>query len=392
MKELELIKRGTVDIVSEEELIERLKEKRILRVKLGVDPTSPDLHLGHSVVLTKLRLFQELGHKAVLIIGDFTAQVGDPTGRDTTRPVLSYQDILRNAETYTTQAFKILDSSKTEVVFNSKWLKKFMSFLSDEGFDNGFINVSRHITISRLLEREDFKNRIKNHNPITILEVLYPLFQGYDSVAIDADVELGGQDQIFNLLVGRDIQKIYNKRPQVCITVPLLIGTDGQKKMSKSYNNYIAFNDEPYNMFGKVMSISDELMYQYYEILTLEDMNIIKQMHPMQAKKKLAYIIVERFYNSQQAKESLERFETVFSKKEIPQDIIIEKIEMPIKLSKLLVKIGAVESNNQARRMIESGAIRIDSEKVMQDLEINKDEFIIQCGKRFMKKILRGHG
>lgn len=390
MEELELIKRGVVDIVSEEELIEKLKEKRVLRVKLGVDPTSPDLHLGHSVVLTKLRQFQDLGHKAVLIIGDFTAQIGDPTGRDSTRPVLSYQDIIKNAETYTQQAFKILDKTKTEVVFNSKWLKDFLSFLSSESFENHFIKVSSHITISRLLEREDFKNRMKRQVPITLLEVLYPLFQGYDSVEVDADIELGGQDQIFNLLVGRDIQKLYNKKPQVCITLPLLIGTDGQKKMSKSYGNYIAFNDEPYDMFGKIMSISDELMYQYYEILTLEDMTSIKQMHPMEAKKKLAFMMVERFHGLEKAKEACERFEIVFSKREIPSDIVSEKVEMPIRLSRLLVRIGAVESNNQARRMIEGGAVRIDSEKITKDMEINKDEFIIQCGRRFIKRVLRG--
>ncbi|MCX7641749.1 MAG: tyrosine--tRNA ligase [Elusimicrobiales bacterium] len=386
---LQAIERGTVDIISKIELTEKLKKKKTLKIKLGVDPTSPDLHLGHSVVLNKLRIFQDFGHTAVLIIGDFTAQIGDPSGRDSTRPILSYSEILKNAETYTQQAFKILDKTKTEVLFNSKWLKNFLSF-NDFQFDCNFIKVSRNITVSRLLEREDFKNRMKNQNPITLLEMLYPIFQGYDSVAVNADVELGGQDQIFNLLVGRDMQKMYGIEPQVCITVPLLIGTDGVKKMSKSYGNYIALNDEPFDMFGKIMSINDELMYKYYEILTLEDMSTIKFMHPMDAKKKLAHIIVERFHGKNLADESKKRFESIFSKKEIPQDISVERVIMPVRLSKLLVKIGAVNSNNEARRLILSGAVKINSQKIIQDIDINKDEFIIQCGKRFIKKISRG--
>ncbi|MGC8867834.1 MAG: tyrosine--tRNA ligase [Elusimicrobiales bacterium] len=387
MNDIDLIKRGSVEIVSIEELEEKLREKRALRVKLGVDPTSPDLHLGHSVVLTKLRVFQDLGHRAVLIIGDFTAQIGDPSGRDSTRPILSFNDIIKNAESYTQQAFKILDKQKTDVVFNSKWLRNFLGFF--ENTENNFIKVSRNITVSRLLEREDFKNRMKKENPITLLEMLYPIFQGYDSVAVDADVELGGQDQIFNLLVGRDIQKMYSKKPQVCITLPLLIGIDGVKKMSKSYGNYIAFNDSPSDMFGKIMSISDELMYQYYEILTLEDMNTIKDMHPMEAKKNLAAIIVERFYDRNTAIEAKNRFEKIYSKREVPNDIDVAKVEMPILLSRLLVKIGAASSNNQARRLIECGAVRINSEKIIKDVSVEKDGFILRCGKKFIKKIIK---
>lgn len=389
MDEISLIKRGVVDIVSEEELIEKIKNKKRLRVKLGVDPTTSDLHLGHSVVLNKLRTFQDLGHTAILIIGDFTAQIGDPTGRDSTRPVLSYSDIIKNAETYTQQAFKILDKDRTEIFFNSKWLKKFISF-NNESFENEFINVSRNITVSRLLEREDFKNRMKNQTPITLLEMLYPIFQGYDSVAVKCDVELGGQDQIFNLLVGRDIQKMYLLEPQVCITLPLLIGTDGVKKMSKSYGNYIAFNDDPFDMFGKIMSINDELMYQYYEILTLENIEEIKNMHPMEAKKRLASIIVERFHGKDEAVKAKERFETIFSKREIPTDIETQTIEMPLKLSKILLLAGAVNSNNEARRMIESGAVKINDEKILKDIEIDKREFILKCGRRFIKKIIKG--
>ncbi len=389
MNHLELILRGSVEVVSVPELEEKLKEKRQLRVKLGVDPTSSDLHLGHSVVLNKLRLFQDLGHKAILIIGDFTAQIGDPSGRDWTRPVLSFNDVLKNAETYTQQAFRILDKEKTEVVFNSKWLKNFLSFLND--YENQFIKVARSITVSRLIEREDFKNRMKNGSPITLLEMLYPIFQGYDSVAVEADVEVGGQDQIFNLLIGRDIQKLYSKKPQVCITLPLLVGTDGVKKMSKSYGNYIAFNDPPFQMFGKIMSISDNLMYHYYEILTLEDMDSIKSMHPMEAKKKLASIIVERFYDKNASIAARNRFEEIYSKREIPQDIDVAVVEMPILLSRLLVKTQAALSNNQARRLIEEGAVKINSEKVMKDMIIEKDEFILRCGKKFIKKIVKGN-
>lgn len=388
MEAVELIKRGTVDIVSIEELKERLNEKKHLRVKLGVDPTSPDLHLGHSVVLSKLRLFQDLGHTAVLIIGDFTACIGDPTGRDSTRPVLGFNDIIANANTYTEQAFRILDRSKTEVVFNSKWLKEFISFREKE--ESQFINTARNITVSRLLEREDFKNRMRNENPISLLEMLYPLFQGYDSVAVNADVELGGQDQIFNLLVGRDIQKMYSQKPQICITVPLLVGLDGSKKMSKSYGNYIAFNDSPDDMFGKIMSVSDELMYAYYEILTIENMEEIRSMHPMEAKKKLATIIVERFYNREKAIAAREKFESYFSRKEIPKDLESVSVELPVVLSKLLVKIGAASSNKEAKRYIQAGAVRINCEKITDDRVIDMDEFTLQCGRRFIKKIKRG--
>ncbi|HOJ87290.1 MAG TPA: tyrosine--tRNA ligase [Elusimicrobiales bacterium] len=384
-KQIEIIKRGAVDIVSESELIEKLKEKRPLIVKLGVDPTSPDLHLGHSVVLNKLRAFQDLGHKAVLIIGDFTSQVGDPSGRDTTRPVLPLEKIMENAKTYTDQAFKILDKNKTEVRFNSEWLKKFVSYDSDK---IELFGVAKNITISRLLEREDFKNRMKNENPISLLEILYPIFQGYDSVAVKADVELGGQDQIFNLLVGRDLQKMYGMKPQICITVPLLIGTDGAKKMSKSYKNYIAFNDTPADIFGKIMSIPDELMYDYYELLTDADMKEVKNKHPMEAKKELAFIMVERFYDKENALKAKENFEKVFSANKIPDDILEFKLNTPSKLSQLIVFSGGAKSNNEARRLISSGAVRIDGEKVLEDKLIDKGGFVLQCGKRHFRKIV----
>jgi tyrosyl-tRNA synthetase len=386
-EQLKIIKRGIVDLVNEEELIEKLKENRPLIVKLGVDPTSPDLHLGHSVVLNKLRAFQNLGHKAVLIIGDFTSRVGDPSGRDSTRPILPLEKIIENAKTYTEQAFKILDKEKTEIRFNSEWLKKFVSY--DEYKNNfEFFSVAKSITISRLLEREDFKNRIKNNSPLSLLEILYPIFQGYDSVAIKADVELGGQDQIFNLLVGRDLQKIYNIKPQICITVPLLVGTDGVKKMSKSYGNYVAFNDTPSDMFGKIMSISDELMYSYYELLTEENLDEIKKMHPMEAKKKLAFIIVSRFHSESDAITAKTEFERVFSKNEMPQNIEEIKLNLPLKLSKVIVECGFAKSNNEARRLIEGGGVRIDGKKIEDDIIIEKSGFIIQCGKRYFKKVI----
>lgn len=384
-KQIEIIKRGIIDLVSEDELVEKLKENTPLRVKLGVDPTSPDLHLGHSVVLNKLRQFQDLGHNAVLIIGDFTAMVGDPSGRDSTRPVLPLEKIKENAETYVEQAFKILDKNKTEIVYNSTWLKPFFSF---NGEKSEFLNVARSVTISRLLEREDFKNRMKNESPISLLEVLYPIMQGYDSVSIKADVELGGQDQIFNLLVGRDLQKFYGQKPQICITVPLLIGTDGVKKMSKSYGNYVAFNDTPDDIFGKIMSISDEMMYNYYELLTNFDMNEVKKKHPMEAKKELACFMVKRFYNEDEARKARENFEKVFSKKQLPDEIQEFKLEKEMKLSHLMVASGVASSNKEARRFIEGGAVRIDGNKVMEDKVIAKGGFVLQVGKRNFRKII----
>ncbi|MEF3280084.1 MAG: tyrosine--tRNA ligase [Elusimicrobiota bacterium] len=383
--QIELIKRGIVEIVSEEELIEKLKENRPLVVKLGVDPTSPDLHLGHSVVLNKLRQFQDLGHKAVLIIGDFTSQVGDPSGRDSTRPILPYEKIMENAKTYSEQAFKILDRNKTEIRFNSEWLKNFVSFNQNS---LKFFEVAKNITISRLLEREDFKNRMKNEDPISLLEILYPIFQGYDSVAVKADVELGGQDQIFNLLVGRDLQKMYSMKPQICITVPLLVGTDGIKKMSKSYKNYIAFNDTPDDIFGKVMSINDELMYKYYELLTDKNMDELKKIHPMEAKKNLAFLMVERFYNKEEALKAKENFEKVFSKKEIPENIDEFVLSKPMKISEILKASGIAKSNNEARRFIENGAVKIDGEKILEDKIINEKNIVIQCGKRHFRRLI----
>jgi len=384
-KTLEELSRGIVDIVSREDLLKKLSSGKKLRVKLGVDPTSRDLHLGHSVVLGKLRQFQDLGHTAVLIIGDFTAQVGDPSGRDSTRPVIDHETVAENAKTYTQQAFKVLDKEKTEIRFNSEWLKPFTGDQSKGVSD--FINVAKNITISRLLEREDFKTRLAAGTPVSLLEILYPVFQGYDSVAVKADVELGGQDQIFNLLVGRDLQKIYGQEPQVVMTVPLLLGTDGVKKMSKSYGNYVALNDAPQDMFGKMMSVSDEMMYRYYELLTIENLEEIKSAHPMEAKKHLAMLMVEKYHGAEEAAAARRHFEQVFSKKELPDDIESFRVERAGKLSYILVASGLCKGMNEARRQIAQGAVRLDGEKVPEDIFFEPRNCVLQVGRRQFKKL-----
>jgi len=383
-----LLKRGAVNLVSEAELLQKLQSGKKLRVKLGVDPTSSDLHLGHSVVLSKLRQFQDLGHTAVLIIGDFTARVGDPSGRDSTRPMLAKEDVKRNAETYTQQAFKVLDRAKTEIRFNSEWLVPFTEHKGDSMSE--LINTAKNLTVSRILEREDFKNRIKNELPVSLLELLYPVFQGYDSVAVKADVELGGQDQIFNLLMGRDLQKLYGQPAQVVLTVPLLVGLDGEKKMSKSYGNYIALNDSAKDIFGKTMSISDETMLSYYELLTSENLEEIKDLHPMEAKKRLAVILTDRFCGYQEGIKAREEFEKVFSAGKLPDDMPEVKISSPSKLSLLIVSCGIAKSNNEARRLIESGAVRIDGKKILKDLVIEPCDGVLQAGKRNFRKLIKG--
>ncbi len=379
------ITRGAVDVVSREELAKKLSSGKKLRVKLGVDPTSRDLHLGHSVVLDKLRRFQELGHTAVLRIGDFTAQVGDPSGKDSTRPVLDHDTVAANARTYTEQAFKVLDPDRTEIRFNTEWLKPF--FASPASGVSDFINCAKNITISRLLEREDFRARMKAGSPISLLEILYPLLQGYDSVAVKADIELGGQDQIFNLLVGRDLQKINAQEAQVVMTMPLLVGTDGEKKMSKSYGNYVALNDVPNDMFGKLMSLSDALMYSYYELLTSEDLPAVKAGHPMEAKKKLAGLITARYHGAEQAQAARAHFEQVFSRKELPEDMEVFRAEKPGKLSYLMVAAGLAKGMNEARRLISQGAVRIDGEKVADDLTFEPRDCVLQVGRRQFRKI-----
>ncbi|OGR77815.1 MAG: tyrosine--tRNA ligase [Elusimicrobia bacterium GWC2_64_44] len=379
------ITRGAVDVVSREDLAKKLSSGKKLRIKFGADPSSPDLHLGHSVVMGKLRRFQDLGHTAVLIIGDFTAQVGDPSGRDLTRPVLDHETVAKNAKTYTEQAFKVLDKDRTEIRFNSEWLKPF--FASPAVGVSDFVNVAKSVTISRLLEREDFRARMKAETPISLLEILYPILQGYDSVAVKADVELGGQDQIFNLLMGRDLQKLHAQEPQAVMTMPLLVGTDGEKKMSKSYGNYVGLNDLPNDMFGKVMSVSDALMYSYYELLTAEDLPAVKAEHPMEAKKRLAGLITARFHDAEQAAAARAHFEQVFSRKELPADMETYRAEKPGKLSYLLVAAGLVKGMNEARRLIAQGAVRLDGEKVAEDIQFEPRNCVLQVGRRQFRKI-----
>lgn len=382
-EQINFLTRGCVDVVSKADLAKKLESGKTLKVKLGCDPTSADLHLGHSVALSLLRRFQDLGHKAVLVIGDFTAAVGDPSGRDSTRPVLPREKILENAKTYTEQAFKVLDPSKTEIRFNSEWLDPFVT-----GKD--LLQTLQKVTVAQVLERDDFKKRMASGNPISLLEVLYSLFQGQDSVALQADVELGGTDQIFNLLVGRQLQKNHGQEPQVAITVPLLVGLDGVKKMSKSYGNYVGLNDAPNDMFGKLMSIPDELMPMYYELLTSENMDEIKAMHPMSAKKKLAGIMVTRFHGEEAAKAALENFEKVFSKKELPTDMPEFKAEDGALLSAIIFAAGAAQSKNKARGLIEQGAVRLKGEKVPQDGPLHFEiGDVLQVGKRHFFKLVK---
>ena len=382
---LKEITRGAVDVVGRDDLAKKLSSGKRLRIKFGADPSSPDLHLGHSVVMSKLRRFQDLGHTAVLIIGDFTAQVGDPSGRDLTRPVLDHETVAKNAKTYTEQAFKVLDREKTEIRFNSEWLKPF--FASPAVGVSDFVNIAKSVTISRLLEREDFRARMKAETPISLLEILYPILQGYDSVAVKADVELGGQDQIFNLLMGRDLQKLHAQEPQAVMTMPLLVGTDGEKKMSKSYGNYVGLNDLPNDMFGKVMSVSDALMYSYYELLTSEDLAAVKAEHPMEAKKRLAGLITARFHDAEQAAAARQHFEQVFSRKELPEEMETYRAEKPGKLSYLLVSAGLAKGMNEARRLIDQGAVRLDGEKVAGDIMFEPRACVLQVGRRQFRKI-----
>jgi tyrosyl-tRNA synthetase (EC 6.1.1.1) len=387
-EQLGIIKRGVVEIIEEEELLKKLKEGRPLRVKAGFDPTAPDLHLGHTVLLQKLRQFQQLGHEVYFVIGDFTAMIGDPTGRSETRPPLSREEVLENAKTYEHQVFKILDPEKTNIVFNSTWL----SGLGTEGI----IKLAGKYTVARMLERDDFSKRFKEGVPIYIHEFIYPLLQGYDSVFLKADVELGGTDQKFNLLVGRDLQRAFGQEPQVCITLPLLVGLDGVRKMSKSYQNYIAIQEEPESMFGKIMSISDDLMWDYYTLLTdyteeeIEDFK--KNLHPMDAKKKLAHFIVERFHGKEQADKALEFFVKTFSEREFPEDAPIIEVSYGLKRRayELLFELGIESSKNSARRVVEGGGLRINGAKVEdpnQEIEV-KEELRLQVGKKRFYRVV----
>ncbi len=395
-RQMDIIKRGAVDLISEEELRDRLKrvqvENRPLRVKLGLDPTAPDLHLGHTVVLQKLKQFQELGHTAIFLIGDFTGMIGDPTGRIETRPALSREELLANAETYKKQVFKILDPEKTEIRFNSEWFEAMNA--------SDMIRLCAKYTMARMMEREDFRNRFQNNIPISIHEFLYPLVQGYDSVALKADVELGGHDQIFNLYVGRDLQRSYGQESQIIVTVPLLEGTDGINKMSKSYGNYVGIDEPPDVMFGKLMSISDELMLKYYELLsdiTIDELKSLKdgiingKVHPRDAKVQFAKEIITRFHSKEAAEAAHINFERVFKEKEIPEDIEtieLERHEIEKWLPKLLLNIGMVSSTSEGKRMINQGAVLINGDKVKTEDTPISNELIIKVGKRRFKRII----
>ncbi|MDP8229616.1 MAG: tyrosine--tRNA ligase [Candidatus Gorgyraea atricola] len=379
-KQLEIIKRGTVEVISEKELVAKLEKGKPLIVKAGFDPSAPDIHLGHTVLLRKLRHFQDLGHKVVFLIGDFTGMIGDPTGRSEIRKRLTEKEVKENAKTYKKQVFKILDERKTKVVFNSKWLNP-MS-LKDT------LSLTSHSTVSQLLAREDFNQRYKSGKNISLLEFMYPLLQAYDSVELKADVELGGTDQKFNLLLGREIQKDYGQEPQAIITMPLLVGLDGVQKMSKSYGNHIGINESPEEMFGKLMSISDELMKQYYELLTDEEPN---ESHPMEAKKHLAELIVRQYHGDKAAQSSRKDFENKFQKRDPFTELKLETKPFKSTLCEFLVSEKICASNSDFRRLINQGAIEVNSAKI-KDLQFQlqpSKQYQIKVGKkRFLKVIL----
>ncbi|OAQ19988.1 tyrosine--tRNA ligase [Thermosulfurimonas dismutans] len=391
---LEYLRRGTVDMVEEKELLGKLKRAQEtgtpLRIKAGFDPTAPDLHLGHTVLLRKMRHFQDLGHEVYFLIGDFTARIGDPSGRSETRPPLTREQVEENAKTYAEQVFKILDPERTKVVFNSEWMSKLTA--------EDFIRLCAKYTVARMLERDDFKKRFETHRPIAIHELIYPLIQAYDSVALKADVELGGTDQLFNLLVGREIQREYGQEPQVIITVPILEGLDGVQKMSKSLGNYVGIMEPPQEMFGKLMSISDDLMWRYYELLTdipLDEVERLKQAvaegreHPKEVKKRLAMLIVAQFHSEAAAREAAEEFERVFARKEIPKDIPeVEVSPGVIWLPQLLKEKGFTKSTSEAKRLITQGAVKLMDGEALRDenFEFRPGEYYFRIGKkRFFK-------
>ncbi|MHC4643205.1 MAG: tyrosine--tRNA ligase [Planctomycetota bacterium] len=394
-KQIQLLKRGTVEIYSEAELKDKLTEaaktSRQLRIKLGLDPTSPDIHLGHTVVLRKMRQFQDLGHKAVLIIGDYTARIGDPSGQNSTRPMLSTQQIEQNAKTYFEQAGKILDTSedKLEIRYNSEWLEKLTAV--------EIIQLVAKKTVAQMLQRDSFKKRLRADEDIFMHEFLYPLMQGYDSVIVQSDVELGGTDQTFNNLVGRDIQRAYGQSPQIVMTMPILVGLDGKEKMSKSKGNYISVTDEPGDMFGKVMSISDDMMENYFNLLThLETENIAElvnpdKTHPKEAKVRLGKTIVSQFYNEAAAQAAAAEFDKVFSQGRLPDDIPEVPItDTAVSVKQLLLACKLVETGGEAKRMVSQGAVTIADNKANDpNAQITPtDGMVIQVGKRKFAKII----
>ncbi|OOF01353.1 tyrosine--tRNA ligase [Salinivibrio sp. MA351] len=382
------LKRGVDEVIPEDELVAKLKEDRPLRIKLGADPTAPDIHLGHTVILNKLRAFQALGHEVIFLIGDYTGMVGDPSGKNTTRPPLTREQVLANAETYKEQVFKILDPAKTRIEFNSKWL-------GELGTD-GMIRLAASSTVARMLERDDFKKRYTSNQAIAIHEFIYPLLQGHDSVALEADVELGGTDQKFNLLMGRELQKQAGQKPQVVMTMPLLVGLDGVKKMSKSAHNYIGVSERPDDMFGKIMSISDDLMWDYYELLSFRPLEEVAQFkqdvqagkNPRDIKILLAKEIIARFHSDADADAAEQTFINRFQKGAMPDEMPSFTFEQGIAIGNLLKEAGLVNSTSDALRMIRQGAVKIDGEKV-EDTKLvpAAGEAVYQVGKRKFARV-----
>ena len=392
MKEsLELIKRGIDEVLTEDDLVSKLKSKKQLTVKVGFDPTAPDLHLGHTVILNKMRHFQDLGHKVVFLIGDFTGRIGDPSGKNKTRPSLDKKELEKNAKTYSNQVFKILNKDLTDIRFNSEWCE-------DLGAD-GIIGLASKYNLGRMLERDDFSKRYKANQQIAIHEFLYPLIQAYDSIALNADVEMGGTDQKFNLLVGRELQRAFDQEPQVCITLPILEGLDGTNKMSKSLDNYVGINEDPDEMFGKIMSISDDLMWRWFELLSFRPINEVNElkkevksgMNPRDTKILLAEEIIERFHSKEDAENAKNTFLDRFQKGAKPKDIETFSISLDddIAIGNLLKESGLVQSTSEAMRLVKQGAVKINDEKIDDPkLSIEKNqELLVQVGKRRFLKI-----
>lgn len=395
-EQLGFLKKGTVDVIREEDLKAKLersaKSGKPLRVKLGLDPTAPDIHIGHTVVIRKLKAFQDLGHTVIFLIGDFTGMIGDPSGKNVTRPPLSREEVNANAETYKRQMFKLLDPEKTELRFNGEWMDKFTAV--------DFIKLCAKTTVKQILERDDFTNRLSEEKPISLHELLYPLVQGYDSVALNADIELGGTDQKFNLLMGRNLQREFDQEPQVVITTPLLEGLDGVNKMSKSLNNYIGIDESPNDMFGKVMSISDELMWRYYDLVTdltpSEISNLRSEIeggkNPRDTKVNLAKLIIKDFHSEADAVAAEDEFNRRFVKKEIPDEIDEVSIAaQTYRLAELVVASGLVESKGEARRLIEQGGVKINGEKATSAAAevglTSGDSLVLQVGKLKFAKL-----
>jgi len=383
------IKRGCDELIVEEEMVRKLKTGRALRIKLGLDPTAPDLHLGHTVVINKLRDFQELGHQVQFLIGDFTGMIGDPTGKNQTRPPLSREQILENAKSYREQMSKILDPDKTQVMFNSEW--------SDKLGAEGMIRLSARYTVARLLERDDFNKRFKNKQPIAVHELLYPLMQGYDSVAMKADVELGGTDQKFNLLVGRELQKDFGQEQQCILTMPLLVGTDGVEKMSKSLGNYIGIAEPAQEIFGKLMRISDELMWRYMELLSFQDMKVIQAKkaaadggaNPREVKFDFAGEIVERFHGKAAAETAAQDFNARFRDRALPSDIPEQSLKGPMVATQVLKQAGLVNSSSEAERLIAQGGVKVNGERLADRKMVfaTGETYLVQVGKLKIARI-----